>query len=110
VNVVIELTVPVVQKYYCSGIVEQITYSFLRGITMRWRFLLHLFLSIGCISALVPMAWAAAPHLAHQVVTPTAPKPTTTPTAAPTVDDDEADEPEEEADEPEEEPTDAGTQ
>jgi Na+-transporting methylmalonyl-CoA/oxaloacetate decarboxylase gamma subunit len=103
VNVVIRLTVPVVQKYHCSGIVEQITYSFLRGITMRLRFLLHLILSIGCVSALVPMAWAAAPHLAHQVVTPTAPKPTTTPTTAPTVDDDDADELEEEE-------TDAGTQ
>jgi hypothetical protein len=86
---------------------------------MRLRFLLHLFLSIGCVGALVPMAMAEAPHLANQVVTPAAPKPTTTPTTEPTVDDDdatdepeeeeEADEPEEEADEPEEEPTDAGT-
>jgi hypothetical protein len=104
-----------VQKYHCSGIVEQIIYSFLRGITMRLRFLLHLLLSIGWVGALVPMARAAAPHLESKVVTAAAPTPATTPTPAPTVDDDAIDEPEEEEEEeeeeaePEEEPTDAST-
>jgi hypothetical protein len=77
---------------------------------MRSRFLLYLLLSIGCVGALVPMARAAAPHLENKVVTSAAPKPATTPTPAPTVDDDDAtEEPEEEADEPEEETIDAST-